>query len=252
LTAVALSYDAEGSGHPLLFLHGGSCDRTFWAPQVAYFRGRFRLVLPDLRGHGRSPVPGGAYSVEDFASDVAALASSLDIKGATVIGHSLGGLVAFVLPALYPGVAGRVVALDSPLVLAADVAAGFRQLGTHRREDFRQTLREASHGAVSVDTDPAVRAQILAAQDATDLDCFIAVSQRAFANCYEDLVAKCDVPALLVTASIPNDLERLGRLCPQLQVGKVVGSGHFLELEVPDQVNAMLDRFIHVTRPPEG
>jgi pimeloyl-ACP methyl ester carboxylesterase len=247
LTAVALSYDDEGSGHPLLFLHGGACDRSFWRPQVLHFRNRYRVVLPDLRGHGRSPVPGGDYSVENFANDVAALAGSLAIEGATVIGHSLGGLVAFALPALHPGVAGRVVALDSPLSLPPHVAAAFAEMGAHSRDEFRSALRRASKGAVSVDADPDLQAHIAAAQDATDLDCFISLSGHAFANSYDDLLAECDVPALLVTATIPNDMDRLGHLCPQLHVGKVVGSGHFLELEVPDQVNAMLDRFLQLT-----
>jgi hypothetical protein len=44
-----------------------------------------------------------------------------------------------------------------------------------------------------------------------------------------------------------NDLPRLAALCPQLSFGRVVGSGHFLQLEVPAQVNAMLDRFLEVT-----
>src|SRR5262249_5232717 len=122
LTHVALSYDDDGSGPVLMFLHGGACDRTFWDPQLAYFRRRFRVVIPDLRGHGASPAPGGDYTVPAFAGDVAALGDAIGIRAATVIGHSLGGLVALALPALHPGLAARVVALDSPLVLSAEVA----------------------------------------------------------------------------------------------------------------------------------
>jgi pimeloyl-ACP methyl ester carboxylesterase len=92
-----------------------------------------------------------------------------------------------------------------------------------------------------------LRARVAAAQDATDLDAFISLTRHVFANCYEDLLARCDVPALSVSAIIPYGLDRLRRLIPQLYLGTVVGSGHFLQLEVPDQVNGMLDRFLSVT-----
>jgi pimeloyl-ACP methyl ester carboxylesterase len=247
LTPVALNYHDEGSGRVLLFVHGGACDRTFWEPQVAHFGGRYRLVIPDLRGHGASPAPGGEYTVQAFAGDVAALVNSLGVRGATVIGHSLGGLVAFALPALCPGVAGRVVALDSPLVLRPEVAAAFQELAATASDDFRQAAKEGSEAALSPDADPTLRARISAAQDATDLHAFISLTRHVFANCYEDLLARCDVPALSVEAVIPNDVDRLSSLCSQVYLGRVVGSGHFLQLEVPGQVNAMLDRFLGVT-----
>jgi pimeloyl-ACP methyl ester carboxylesterase len=247
LVPVALSYDDEGAGPALVFLHGGACDRSFWEPQVAHFRRRYRIVVPDLRGHGSSPVPGGEYTIQSFADDVAALVESLRIRGATVIGHSLGGLVAFTLPALFPGLAGRVVALDSPLVLPPDVASAFRGLAEAGHDDLRQKAKRSSDAALGPGADPSLRARIAAAQDATDLDAFVSLTRHVFANCYEDLLAGCDVPALSVGAIIPNDLERLGSLCGDLHVGRVVGSGHFLQLEVPEQVNAMLDRFLCVT-----
>jgi pimeloyl-ACP methyl ester carboxylesterase len=247
LTPVALSYHDEGAGPALLFLHGGACDRSFWEPQVVHFRGRYRLVLPDLRGHGASPAPQDEYSVAAFASDVGVLADGLGIRGATVIGHSLGGLVAFVLPALCPGVARRVVALDSPLVLAPEVAAAFQGVAAAEPADFRQAARDHSRSALSPDADPALAAHIEAAQDATDLDAFISLTRHVFANSYDELLARCDVPALSVHAVIPNDVDRLAALCRNLYLGRVIGSGHFLQLEVPDQVNAMLDRFLEVT-----
>jgi pimeloyl-ACP methyl ester carboxylesterase len=248
LTHVALSYDDNGSGPALMFLHGGASDRTFWDPQLAYFRRRFRLVVPDLRGHGASPAPGGEYTVPAFAGDVAALADAIGIRAATVIGHSLGGLVALALPALHPGVAARVVALDSPLLLPLEVAATFESLAGAPPHEFRQAARESSEAAVSQDADPALRVRSAAAQDATDLDAFISLTRHVFDNCYEDLLARCDVPALSIGAIIPNRLDRLRSLIPQLYLGRVVGSGHFLQLEVPDQVNAMLERFLAVTK----
>ena len=59
--------------------------------------------------------------------------------------------------------------------------------------------------------------------------------------------AACKVPVLYIDAGTPNtDLSRFGELCPRLVTGKTVGSGHFVQLEVPEQVNAMIERFLAV------
>jgi pimeloyl-ACP methyl ester carboxylesterase len=59
--------------------------------------------------------------------------------------------------------------------------------------------------------------------------------------------SSCKVPLLYVNAVMPFDEARLRELCPQIQIGRTVGSGHMHQLEVPDQVNAMIERFLHVT-----
>ncbi len=60
----------------------------------------------------------------------------------------------------------------------------------------------------------------------------------------------CGAPFLYIDAGTPNvDLDRLAALCPTLLVGRTVGAGHFHQLEVPDQVNAMIDRFVAVALP---
>ena len=247
LTAVALSYDDEGSGHPLLFLHGGACDRSFWGPQVLHFRNRYRLVLPDLRGHGRSPSarrgllggelcqrrrgPGRFVGDRRSHGDRSQPGRPGGLRAAgPPPGRRRTGRGPR-LPTLAPSPRSRRLCRDGrspPRRVSPRTPAGVRGRRKRRRS-------------------PGLHAHIAAAQDATDLDCFISLSGHAFANSYDDLLAECDVPALLVTATIPNDMDQLGHLCPQLHVGKVVGSGHFLELEVPDQVNAMLDRFLQLT-----
>jgi pimeloyl-ACP methyl ester carboxylesterase len=59
------------------------------------------------------------------------------------------------------------------------------------------------------------------------------------------------VPALYIQAARPRpELERFGELCPQLVIGRTVGAGHFHQLEVPDQVNAMIERFLAVLTQP--
>jgi hypothetical protein len=57
------------------------------------------------------------------------------------------------------------------------------------------------------------------------------------------------VPALFIRAAVPTDLDRFRALCPHLVTGETVGSGHFHRLEVPEQVNAMIDRFLAIAVP---
>jgi pimeloyl-ACP methyl ester carboxylesterase len=72
--------------------------------------------------------------------------------------------------------------------------------------------------------------------------CFENVSLR-----YDSAVAACKVPLLMLMAETSlSDVPRLREVCPQVKIGQTVGAGHFHQLEVPDQVNAMIERFLAV------
>jgi len=98
-----LFYEEQGVGPPLLLLHGWSRSGADFAPLAARLAASHRVVRLDLRGHGRSAP--GRFTLADLAGDVAALAEALDLRGALLLGWSLGGQVA--LTAL-PGLSGRV------------------------------------------------------------------------------------------------------------------------------------------------
>ena len=101
--AVELNYEEFGSGKPLIFIHGYPLNRTIWYPVVPLMETHARLILPDLRGHGASPAPGGIYHMEALASDVAQLMDKLEIEQAILVGHSMGGYVALAFARDYPG-----------------------------------------------------------------------------------------------------------------------------------------------------
>ena len=68
----ALAYAEAGVGAPtLVFVHGWTCNRTHFAPQVAQFAPRHRVIAVDLRGHGASDAPEQRYTISGFADDVA-------------------------------------------------------------------------------------------------------------------------------------------------------------------------------------
>lgn len=101
----AVAYDDEGEGPVVVPLHAGVADRRMWAPLAAALRGSHRVVAPDLRGFGETPMPPGEFS---FAEDVLRLLDGLGIEQAAFVGASLGGQVALDVTALRPD---RVAAL---------------------------------------------------------------------------------------------------------------------------------------------
>ncbi|MGH7747469.1 MAG: alpha/beta fold hydrolase, partial [Candidatus Dormibacteria bacterium] len=69
----------EGSGHPVLFLHGLGGSWRDWEPQLDSFSKRHRVIVPEHRGHGRSDRPLGEYSIARFAADIHTLCDVLSI-----------------------------------------------------------------------------------------------------------------------------------------------------------------------------
>lgn len=97
LRHIALYYETHGDGAPLLLIHGLGSSTLDWAPQVAHFSERFRVITLDVRGHGRSDKPPGPYSVPIFAGDLVELLDALHIESAHLAGISMGGMIAFQL-----------------------------------------------------------------------------------------------------------------------------------------------------------
>jgi len=90
-----LNYELSGKeGAPWLVLsHSLACTVRMWDPQVAAFKDRYRILNYDMRGHGASAAPGGAYTLDMLADDVVALMKEVGVERATFIGLSIGGMI---------------------------------------------------------------------------------------------------------------------------------------------------------------
>lgn len=94
-----LAHTVAGAGAPVVLLHSGVADRRMWEPQMTALVHRFRVISPDFRGFGDSPLPPEHYADAD---DVAELLDHLGVTDAAVVGSSMGGLVALELTTLHP------------------------------------------------------------------------------------------------------------------------------------------------------
>ena len=110
---VEVSYSVDGPAEaPVVVLSNSlGADRGMWDPQVPPLAERYRVVTYDARGHGRSPVPAGPYSIDDLTDDLVALLDRLDVPRAHVVGLSLGGMTAMRLAAREPERVDRLVVL---------------------------------------------------------------------------------------------------------------------------------------------
>jgi pimeloyl-ACP methyl ester carboxylesterase len=110
---LSLYYVEHGWGEPLLLLHGLGSRAADWALQFPSFAAEYRVIAPDLRGHGESDKPPGPYSIAQMAADVAALLGALEATPAHVAGLSMGGMVALQLAVDRPDVVRRLVVVNS-------------------------------------------------------------------------------------------------------------------------------------------
>ena len=90
-----ISFDIAGNGPPVVLLHPFPVHREFWSPVAEHLASRYRLILPDLRGHGDSELGDGPATMAKHASDVARVMSAAGVDRAPMIGVSIGGYVMF-------------------------------------------------------------------------------------------------------------------------------------------------------------
>jgi len=108
-------YEEHGSGFPLLLINGLGSDHLEWLHQLPSFSERFRVIVFDNRGTGKSAVPPGPYTTAQMADDAAALLCFLGIGRAHVLGVSLGGMIAQEVALRHPGrVDGLVLGCTGP------------------------------------------------------------------------------------------------------------------------------------------
>ncbi|WP_405778196.1 alpha/beta fold hydrolase [Streptomyces sp. NBC_00859] len=259
-----LAYEDYGQGEPVVFVSGAMLNADMWEYQIPYFAERgYRCIAFDRRGHGRSGRPSCGYDTDSTADDLAALLTHLDLTGATLVGHSLGG--AEVARYLYRHGAGRV----ARVVLLAAVLPYLKQ-----SDDNPAGIPEAAFDALTA----AVRAdrpkwmsqqlqayfathlgnQVSPGQAALTLDQCLSASVWATLQCQyavfhtdnREAVRAIPVPALVLHggADISAPVEVTGRKTAELLPGctyqEYPTAGHGIYVSHHGEINAGILEFI--------
>jgi pimeloyl-ACP methyl ester carboxylesterase len=104
-----------GSGPVVLLLHGYAENSDSWAPLAADLMKEHTVVVPDLRGIGRSSIPTGGYDKKTQATDIRAVVTALGFDRTFVVAHDIGNMVAYAYAATYPDKVERLVVMDAPI-----------------------------------------------------------------------------------------------------------------------------------------
>jgi len=246
-----LNYTVEGrGGPPLIFIHGWCSNLHHWDPQAGYFSSNHRVLRVDRRGHGRSSTPGRGHSVRQHARDIAAVARKARVRNAVVVGHAGGAPATLVFAAAYPDLVRAVVTIhaglyprsrpgdpDSPFgMMVAGILAGLD--GPRPDEAFRQVYR----GFLGQRAAPELVQQVLDDAAATSLE--VAKAElRSVCMGTLSTARKIRQPVLYVSSE-PIDYALVGDTFRNVQFAQPVGTGRFVHLEVPHQLNAMIETFI--------
>ncbi|MGY5125098.1 alpha/beta fold hydrolase [Streptomyces nigrescens] len=253
---ITVGYEDEGSGEPLVLVHGHPFDRSMWRPQTEHFsRAGWRVIAPDLRGYGASTVRPGTTPLETFARDLLALLDGLGVERFVLGGLSMGGQIVMECYRLFPE---RI----RGLVLADTFAAAETEEGrTARREMAARLLREGMAGYAqevlakmvspyTLTHRPEVAAHVLAMMTAAPPEgAAAALRGRAERPDYTELLSQISVPALVVVgtedAYTPvSDARDIHARVPDATLAVIEHAAHMPNLERPDEFNAVLAEFL--------
>jgi pimeloyl-ACP methyl ester carboxylesterase len=245
---ITLAYEDRGAGRPAcVFVHGWTCDRSFFAPQAEHFAHRHRVVSVDLRGHGESDKPQGPYPIAAYADDLAYVIEQLGLGRVVAVGHSMGGITVLQLAAAYPDRVAAIVMVDpAPLVFPPELRAGIEAMAAAIEAGNQEPRRQFIANHLFLPTsDRGLVERVLAVMLAAPSHVAASAMRGILAFDGRAAAAQCKIPALHLAATPPlNPPHLLSQWLPTVVHGWTVGAGHFNQLEAPDQVNAMIEGFL--------
>lgn len=241
--------EGPATAPPLLLLHSLGTDLRVWDTQAEVLARSFRVIRPDLRGHGLTEVPSGPYSIGGMARDVLALLDALGQLRVHVAGLSIGGMVAQALAAEAPGRVASLVLCDTamaipPPKLWRDRAATVRSQGMAAIADpvlarwvtpaFARAPEARGLRAMLLRTAPegyAAAAEAIAAADLTTTTHGLRVPALV-------LVGDCDEATPLASA------EALRDAIPGARLEVIADAAHIPTIERPDAVSDAILQFL--------
>src|SRR5258708_6220887 len=146
INGIQLYFEVHGAGDPLLLLHGFSGSSQDWTGVIADWRTRFQLIVPDLRGHGRSSILAKTFRHQDAAADVLALLDHLKVGACKGLGISGGGNVLLHLATMQPERIKSMVLVSATPYFPAQARPIMREYRRNLPEEQREVLRRRHPG----------------------------------------------------------------------------------------------------------
>jgi pimeloyl-ACP methyl ester carboxylesterase len=254
---IRIHYAEAGEGPALVLLHGLSATHINWEHTIAAFAGRWRVIAPDLPGHGRSAKPDAPYTIDFYAGVIRSLGHALGIDEAVVAGNSLGGQIALEIALEYPTWARALVLAAPAGGFAPGMAAVGRALEALARPRVLRTALPLALGRSFYDRSLAgyeerrrVLAERIADADFPDFARAVARTLAAVLGAGHQPLERVTQPTLVVWGRndrmIPvSSSRRLARAIPHARLIVLERCGHVAMLEQPAQFNHALEDFLH-------
>ncbi|HEY59288.1 MAG TPA: alpha/beta hydrolase [Anaerolineae bacterium] len=249
MSAIELYYENYGTGMPLILLHGYPLDHTIWLPLVPFLEDRAQLILPDLRGHGKSPAPDGVYTMQEMAGDVVALMDKLCVEKAVLGGHSMGGYVALAFARAYPERFMGLALIASHAFADSEEKkmARMQAIEVVKEQGVATALAGISQKLTQNDgVQEKVRALIACASTQGVIGTLQGMAARRDSL---DVLSSLDVPAVIITGAqdVLIPLKRAKEMEQKMKrpwLATVQGVGHMLMMEQPEQLAKVLSHLL--------
>jgi pimeloyl-ACP methyl ester carboxylesterase len=245
---VDIVYEVAGSGEPtLVFVHGWSCDRSYWRAQTDHFAASHRVVAVDLGGHGDSGLGRKDWTMNAFGGDVRAVVEALALRKVVLVGHSMGGHVIVEATQLLPDRVAALVLVDTfDNVDQRQSAEDLERFLAPMRADFRGTTEVwVRRRLFAGGSDPRLAERI--ARDMAAAPAAVGLSAMQHVRSYDEGVALAAVrvPVRMINADLfPTNLEAARRRKPDVSLAVMPAVGHFPMMEDPDEFNRLLARAV--------
>lgn len=246
-----LRYVDKGSGPPLLLIHGLGAAHGDWVKQIDFYARVFRVIAPDLRGHGDSEGE-GPFNVDRLASDLAQLLDQLKFGPFFVIGHSMGGAVAMQLALFKPERVQKLVLADTLPTFRPDSWRKrwllWVRLWIMRFLGPEALARRTARQLFPKPDQEALRELIVLRHGRTPKPVYLALLKTLSSWTVADKLSWLTMPVLVVAGERdyfpPAEAQAFAEMLPNGQCRIFEGAHHHLPLEKPEDFNRITMEFL--------
>ncbi|HEU4859085.1 MAG TPA: alpha/beta hydrolase [Chitinophagaceae bacterium] len=242
--SVQIAYEIHGDKAPtLVFVHGWSCDRSYWKEQLEALAGNYKVVAIDLAGHGESGLSRRSWTIEAFGADIVTVIKKLGLKNVIMIGHSMGACVIAEAARQLPRdiVAGLVFVDQYKQLHTPRTPEEIQAFATRLEKKFSDSVaafvRRMFHPKSDSSLVERVAMDMSSAPPAVALAAFR--STWAYSNQITNTLEELKLPVIFINSdNRPTDTASIERYGVQVMI--MPGVGHFLMMEDPERFNVLL------------